>query len=54
MQQGVAGVMSIESSAYVAGKEGQLPSGEDLQSRVKELQLPAFNPSSSWGDSAGK
>ena len=39
---------------FVAGTEGQLPSGVDLQSKVKELQLPVFNPSSGQGDSAGK
>ena len=39
---------------FAAGTEGGLPSGMDLQSKEKELQLPVFNPSGGRGENVRK
>ena len=40
--------------AFIADAEGQLPSGVDLQNKVKELHLPVFNPMANQSDSIEK
>ena len=39
---------------FPAGVESQLPPGVELQSRVRELQLPVFNPNSGRGENVRK
>ena len=39
---------------FPAGVESQLLPGVELQSRVRELQLPVFNPNSGRGENVRK